>query len=110
MFGQRDLDFESTSVHTLGIQALDNAPDPSNRLSATCTVTVTLIDVNDNPPVFSRAIYDATVVENATIGSVITTEIVATDVDTGANALITYSLQSSTRESCSLAGSGRGQT
>jgi hypothetical protein len=45
-------------------------------------VTVEVIDANDNPPVFDREAYSATVAENAVPGDVVTT-ITAMDSDTG---------------------------
>ena len=46
------------------------------------TLTVNVIDVNDNPPVFTHSVYNATVAENLPIKSFVT-KIQATDPDTG---------------------------
>ncbi|KAH9361521.1 hypothetical protein HPB48_001377 [Haemaphysalis longicornis] len=51
------------------------------KLSSTATVTVNVLDINDNAPMFEEDSYTATVVEDASPGSVVTT-IVATDRDT----------------------------
>ena len=62
-------------------------------------VTVTLTDENDNRPVFDMPLYEASVVENATIGHTVTI-VSANDDDSGVNGDITYSFQSSVREYC----------
>ncbi|KAL1434560.1 hypothetical protein MTO96_011649 [Rhipicephalus appendiculatus] len=51
------------------------------KLSSTATVTVNVLDINDNAPVFEEDSYTASIVEDASPGSVVTT-IVATDRDT----------------------------
>ena len=60
-------------------------------------MTVVLSDENDNRPVFDLPVYEASVVENATIGHIVTV-VRATDGDSGSNGEITYSFQSSPRE------------
>ena len=60
-------------------------------------VTVVLSDENDNRPEFELPLYEASVVENATIGHVVTV-VRATDGDSGPNGDITYSFQSAVRE------------
>lgn len=52
------------------------------RLSSKASVTVTLIDVNDNAPTFAEEPYSASVAENAQ-GDTLITAITATDRDTG---------------------------
>ncbi|KAI8782077.1 protocadherin Fat 4 [Biomphalaria glabrata] len=61
-------------------------------LSATSTVTINVIDVNDNNPIFLPTFYNAEVAYSGQCQSVITT-VTATDADTGSNGLISYSLQ-----------------
>uniref|UniRef100_A0A8C7YA01 Cadherin domain-containing protein n=1 Tax=Oryzias sinensis TaxID=183150 RepID=A0A8C7YA01_9TELE len=51
---------------------------------------ITVLDANDNPPVFSQSVYKATVEENALKGTYITT-VNASDADSGTNGLVTYS-------------------
>lgn len=88
------MDFETTPEYNLRIAAIDQTPDPANRRTSTCMVTVTLTDENDNRPVFDMALYEASVVENATIGHIVTV-VHADDDDSGINGDITYSFQSS---------------
>lgn len=52
------------------------------QLSSTATVTVTVIDANDNAPSFEKPSYFAVVSEMASTGTLVTT-IVAKDRDTG---------------------------
>lgn len=64
------------------------------QLSSTATVTLTVIDVNDNSPTFDLNIYSATVSELAPVGTVIVT-VTANDRDSGKFGLngITYNLE-----------------
>ena len=59
----------------------------------TSQVRVTVIDVNDSPPVFTKSFYNATISEAAPSGTVVTT-VTALDADTGSNAVISYSIVS----------------
>ncbi|NXY42175.1 PCD23 protein, partial [Ceuthmochares aereus] len=88
------LDHESTSYyrfttsHHLVLLASDRGT-PS--LNSTATVLVTVLDVNDNPPVFISSEYHIHVKESISVGSHIT-EVSANDCDAGANAEITYAI------------------
>lgn len=62
VFLKRQLDFESRSSFRLGLKAEDGAPE--NQLSAMATVSIDILDVQDQPPVFVNAPYSATVPEN----------------------------------------------
>ncbi|XP_048088479.1 protocadherin beta-16-like isoform X42 [Alosa alosa] len=57
--------------------------------SGTVSVHVTVLDANDNLPVFTQQIYEANLLENSPLGTVIVT-VSATDADEGANGEITY--------------------
>ncbi|KAI1238644.1 hypothetical protein IHE44_0013382 [Lamprotornis superbus] len=59
-----------------------------------CSVTVNVIDVNDNSPAFSPEEYFPTVLENAPSGTTVIC-LNATDADSGSNAVIAYAIQSS---------------
>ena len=61
-------------------------------------VTVTLTDENDNRPVFDLPLYEASVVENVTIGHTVTVVRATDDDDSGPNSDITYAFQSSVRK------------
>lgn len=60
------LDREQTSNYTLQVTAKDRGEPPR---SSSITVTVTVLDENDNSPVFDPKQYSATVAENASIGA-----------------------------------------
>jgi hypothetical protein len=87
------LDYEQRQNTTIIFEVV--ATDGGNpALSGTATVTVTLQDINDNNPRFSRTRYSASVAENDPIGTYVAS-VDATDLDAGSNAEIVYSLQSS---------------
>uniref|UniRef100_A0A8C9NCX9 Cadherin domain-containing protein n=1 Tax=Serinus canaria TaxID=9135 RepID=A0A8C9NCX9_SERCA len=82
------LDRETAASHQLVLLASDRGT-PS--LNSTATVLITVLDVNDNSPVFSSPEYHVHVKESIPIGSRIT-EISAKDCDAGTNAEITYAI------------------
>ncbi|XP_046549761.1 cadherin-23-like [Haliotis rubra] len=87
-----DLDFETTRVYNLLITASDNPTNQTStvRKQTSVTLTITVLDVNDNVPKFS-AIYPFYVVENYNIGQSVG-RIIATDGDIGINGDIVYSM------------------
>ena len=82
------IDHELQSVYILNVTASDNG---KSRLSSWTVVSINILDVNDNMPVFQRLNYSFTVVENYPLGTVIG-RIVASDPDAGKNGQLTYSL------------------
>ncbi|GAA6072945.1 protocadherin Fat 4, partial [Tachysurus ichikawai] len=80
------LDRETQDKYNLIVVAQDRGRPP---LSATASVVVTLTDVNDNPPKFSTQRYEASVLENATVGANVIV-VNATDKDIGPNGVVTY--------------------
>ncbi|XP_048884518.1 protocadherin alpha-3-like isoform X10 [Brienomyrus brachyistius] len=84
---QKPLDREKESVIHLLLTAIDGGKPPR---SGTLQVTVNVIDVNDNSPVFSQSLYKLSVSENVPPGTKILT-LNATDVDEGVNGEILYS-------------------
>ncbi|XP_045061070.1 protocadherin gamma-A3-like isoform X21 [Coregonus clupeaformis] len=89
---QKPLDRERQERISLVLTAIDGG-EP--QLSGTVQIHVTVLDVNDNAPVFTQEIYKATVVENSPKGSLLTT-VSASDADKGSNSMVSYSLSSST--------------
>ena len=57
-------------------------------------VTLLLMDINDNPPVFSTTLYQSLPKEGQPLGTVITS-VQAVDPDEGPNGVVTYTLQGS---------------
>lgn len=82
------LDRETASSHRLVLLASDRGLPP---LNSTATVLITVLDVNDNPPVFSSPEYHVHVKESIPVGSHVT-EVSANDCDMGTNAEITYTI------------------
>lgn len=85
----KTLDREDVPMITIILVASDMLDES---LYSTATLTLHVIDVNDNVPVFSHALYNATLSEDSINGTIITTDISATDADIGENARISYSL------------------
>ncbi|XP_024136245.1 cadherin-7a [Oryzias melastigma] len=83
-----NMDRETRDQYVLVIQAKDMVGQMGG-LSGTTTVTVTLTDVNDNPPRFTRDSYQYTVLESLPLQSVVA-RIKAADADIGSNAEIDY--------------------
>ena len=82
-----ELDRETLNETELKVLAVDNG-SPSR--TGTTSIQITVLDINDNTPVFSQSIYTASVVENTIDVTVIS--VTASDPDNGANGTITYSL------------------
>ncbi|XP_015266648.1 PREDICTED: protocadherin gamma-A6-like [Gekko japonicus] len=85
----KPLDREEQSVHDLILTASDGG-DPVR--SGTAQIHVIVLDANDNAPVFSQPVYEASVTENIPKGSTIVT-VRATDLDEGIYGEIKYSFQ-----------------
>ncbi|XP_068570866.1 protocadherin gamma-C5-like isoform X6 [Cebidichthys violaceus] len=83
---EKSLDREKQSVHHLLLTALDGG-NPVK--TGTTKITVTVLDNNDNVPVFKRQLYNVTVHENNIAGSVLV-KLEATDADEGVNREIEY--------------------
>uniref|UniRef100_A0A8C9UTT2 FAT atypical cadherin 1 n=1 Tax=Spermophilus dauricus TaxID=99837 RepID=A0A8C9UTT2_SPEDA len=86
---EKPLDRELQAVYTLSLKAVDQGLP--RRLTATGTVVVSVLDINDNPPVFEYREYGATVSEDILIGTEVL-QVYAASRDIEANAEITYSI------------------
>uniref|UniRef100_A0A8B9GPH8 Protocadherin 2 alpha c n=1 Tax=Astyanax mexicanus TaxID=7994 RepID=A0A8B9GPH8_ASTMX len=84
---QRALDREKQPVIHLTLTALDGGKP---QRSGTIKITVVVIDVNDNVPVFSKPLYKTHIPENAEPGTFIIT-VHANDADSGLNGEVAYS-------------------
>uniref|UniRef100_A0A4W5MXF1 Cadherin domain-containing protein n=1 Tax=Hucho hucho TaxID=62062 RepID=A0A4W5MXF1_9TELE len=89
---QKPLDREKQEQISLVLTAIDGG-EP--QLSGTVQIHVTVLDINDNAPVFTQEIYKATVVENSPKGALLAT-VSASDADKGSNSMVSYTLSSST--------------
>ncbi|XP_070693518.1 protocadherin gamma-A5-like [Pempheris klunzingeri] len=86
MILQKPLDREDNPHLSLKLLAVDGGTPPR---SGTVNIEISVLDVNDNPPVFNQSLYTATVTENAPLGTYIAT-VNASDADSGSNGLVTY--------------------
>ncbi|XP_055498762.1 protocadherin-10-like [Leucoraja erinacea] len=83
----RSLDRENQAVHQMVLTAVDGGVPER---SGTALVIVTVLDVNDNAPVFDQAVYTVCLVENA-LRNTLVIKLNATDLDQGSYGEVTYS-------------------
>ncbi|KAM8971910.1 protocadherin Fat 4-like [Pelodytes ibericus] len=84
---EKPLDRETQNIHELILTALDGG-NPTR--SGTALIKISIIDANDNVPMFNKEIYQVTIRENIPVNSTVL-YVNATDQDQGINAQITYS-------------------
>uniref|UniRef100_A0A3P8Y9W4 Cadherin domain-containing protein n=1 Tax=Esox lucius TaxID=8010 RepID=A0A3P8Y9W4_ESOLU len=84
---QNPLDRELQPRISLILTAVDGG---NPQRSGSVNIDVTVLDANDNAPVFNQSVYRVSVMENAPKGTYITT-VNASDADSGSNGFITYS-------------------
>lgn len=85
-----NMDREAKEEYLVVIQAKDMGGH-SGGLSGTTTLTVTLTDVNDNPPKFAQSLYHFSVSEDVVLGTAIG-RVKANDQDIGENAQSSYDI------------------
>uniref|UniRef100_A0A8C2WBY7 Cadherin 8 n=1 Tax=Cyclopterus lumpus TaxID=8103 RepID=A0A8C2WBY7_CYCLU len=84
------MDREMREEYLVVIQAKDMGGHMGG-LSGTTTVTVTLTDINDNPPKFSKSLYEFVIPEDLPVGKM-GGKVKANDRDIGENSKSTYSI------------------
>ncbi|XP_072252447.1 protocadherin beta-16-like [Leuresthes tenuis] len=89
MILKQPLDREKTEHLSLVLTAVDGG-EP--QMSGTMQIFITVLDANDNAPVFTKSVYKATVEENSQKGTVVTS-VSASDADHGSNGKIKYSIR-----------------
>ncbi len=97
----KELDREQQKEVTLILTAVDGGTPPR---SGTVVIHVTVLDANDNAPVFSQDIYKVSLPENSPLDTVVVT-VSATDADEGQNGEVMYEfgyLSESAKETFSL--------
>ncbi|XP_049897724.1 protocadherin beta-15-like [Epinephelus moara] len=82
----KELDREDKKEILLLLTAFDGG---SPQRSGTVVIHVTVLDANDNVPVFSQAVYEASLPENSPLDTLVIT-VSATDADEGIHSEITY--------------------
>ncbi|XP_056627776.1 cadherin-12 [Triplophysa dalaica] len=85
-----NMDREVKELYQVLIQAKDMGGQLGG-LAGTTTINITLSDVNDNPPRFSKSIFHLRVPESSAIGSAVG-RIKAHDLDIGKNAEVEYNI------------------
>ncbi|XP_059202784.1 protocadherin beta-16-like [Centropristis striata] len=93
MILQKPLDREKQEFASLLLTAVDGG-EPQR--SGTLQIHVTVLDANDNAPVFTQNIYKANVKENSPTGTLIT-KVSASDADKGSNGEVSYVIGNSMR-------------
>nr|XP_040030861.1 protocadherin gamma-A11-like isoform X2 [Gasterosteus aculeatus aculeatus] len=83
---EKELDREKQHEINLLLTALDGG---SPQRSGTVVIHVTVLDANDNAPVFSQPVYEASLPENSPPDTVVVT-VSASDADEGVNGDVTY--------------------
>ncbi|NXG21238.1 PCDGH protein, partial [Grallaria varia] len=84
---KKALDREEAASFDLVVTAVDGG-DPAR--SGTVQIRVNVMDANDNPPVFSKRLYEVQVAENLPPGSLVL-RVRATDADAASNGRLSYS-------------------
>ncbi|KAM4621337.1 protocadherin gamma-A11-like [Polymixia lowei] len=85
---EKELDREKQQEIHLVLTAVDGG---SPQRSGTVVIHVTVLDANDNAPVFSQTLYKASLPENSPLDTVVIT-VSATDADEGVNGEVMYEL------------------
>uniref|UniRef100_A0A3Q4ACN3 Cadherin domain-containing protein n=1 Tax=Mola mola TaxID=94237 RepID=A0A3Q4ACN3_MOLML len=83
---EKELDREQKQDLTIVLVATDGG---SPQRSGTAVIHVTVLDANDNAPVFSQAVYKASLPENSPLDTLVVT-VSATDPDEGVNGQVIY--------------------
>ncbi|KAG7234873.1 hypothetical protein INR49_003683 [Caranx melampygus] len=86
---ERELDFERRPSYNLTVRAVDHGLPRS--LSSSCFVEIQVLDVNENlhRPVFTEFVYEASVMEDAAVGTSVVT-LTAADKDLGRDGVVRY--------------------
>ncbi|XP_045895570.1 protocadherin Fat 3 isoform X2 [Micropterus dolomieu] len=88
---EKSLDRESRDTYHVRVLATDQAGQ-QGALSSQVDLTILVLDVNDNAPVFQRKDYAITVPEDVAVGTEVL-RVLATSADIGPNAEITYHIR-----------------
>nr|XP_055053279.1 protocadherin Fat 3a isoform X4 [Misgurnus anguillicaudatus] len=92
---ERLLDREVQSSYRITVRASDQGVPV--RLSSLANITITVLDINDNPPVFERRDYLATLPEDVAVGTEVV-QVYAASKDIGTNADIYYNIRSGNQQ------------
>ncbi|XP_069754147.1 protocadherin-10-like isoform X3 [Narcine bancroftii] len=87
---QNVLDREKDSIYSLLLTAIDGG---TPKRSGTTEITIFVLDVNDNTPVFDKSTYSVSLKENVPLNSLVI-KLNASDLDEGTNGEVVYSFSS----------------
>ena len=82
------LDYEQETVYVFSVIATDSDLPP---LTSRVDITLTVLDANDNPPIFTDANYTITITENTPANMTLVT-VSTTDADSLINSAVVYSI------------------
>ncbi|KAJ8374025.1 hypothetical protein SKAU_G00046050 [Synaphobranchus kaupii] len=82
------LDREMTELYTFGVEARDHGVPT---MTSSASVSITVLDVNDNVPTFTQKVYQLKVNEDVAVGSSV---LAVTAIDRDANSVVTYQISS----------------
>lgn len=91
------LDREVQPEYNITVTATDAGSPP---LSGIKVLTIVVADINDNPPVFMQSTYDANILENQPVGTLVM-KVKAEDIDDGSNAKVLYQISRDTKSDVS---------
>lgn len=83
-----ELDRETTEFYTFGVEARDHGVPV---MSSSASVSITVLDVNDNVPTFTEKVYSLKINEDAVVGTSVLT---VTALDRDVNSVVTYQISS----------------
>ncbi|XP_049616876.1 cadherin EGF LAG seven-pass G-type receptor 1 isoform X5 [Syngnathus scovelli] len=83
-----ELDRETTEFYSFGVEARDHGVPV---MSSSASVTITVLDVNDNVPTFTEKVYSLKINEDAIVGTSVLT---VTALDRDVNSVVTYQISS----------------
>lgn len=83
-----ELDRETMDFYTFGVEARDHGVPA---MSSSASVSITVLDVNDNIPTFTEKVYSLKINEDAVVGTSVLT---VTAVDRDVNSVVTYQISS----------------
>lgn len=83
-----ELDRETTEFYTFGMEAVDHGVPV---MSSCASVSVTILDVNDNAPTFTQTLYNIKINEDIAVG---TNVLLLSAIDRDANSIVTYQIAS----------------
>ena len=87
---ESSLNREIEDHYSLVVTGTDHGEEPKE---TSITINVTVLDINDNAPIFNSTLYSTTVAEDTPIGTLIAT-VEATDLDQAENGTIEFSIVS----------------